>query len=940
MKCRSPLLDVRARAWPMVAIAILIGTALTFSSDHTRAQPPVDVVATDTTITLSWTAEGNVSFVWYQPVSQQYQVIDVGEAKTHTIAGLKPKSKHIFSFFRAFYGRVTVTTKAEAASPPPPPPDPTISITSGADITEGTDATFTISVSPIQTTSLNVSVNVSQSGEYTATGQQTVSIPITGSYKLDIGTTNDAIDEPNGSVTVSITSGSGYDVSSSEGSATVVVSDDDVPEISIASDGNVTEGTDASFTITASPTPHSALNVTVNVSSTGGYGVTTGARSVTIPTTGSNSFTVNTSSDSMDEPDGSVTATIATASAYTVSTSTNSATAVISDDDDPPQPAQAQSAKEQISHCLTGNILQTVRGYYNSNKNRAPGYGKNWKRVLITFHDVQDANLTPYTAAEALKGEKVWNGWKPVREAIQCIEVVFPAPSADPEISIAGSPDVTEGGSVSFTLTATPPPSANLDVSINVTQSGPYTTQTGAQTVTIGTTGTGSFAISTDNDTTDEPDGSVTATVNPGTGYTVSSTAGTATVNVADDDDPPARQESVRPRVTIADAEAEEGEPITFTVSVSPAHNSDITLNYETVNGSAIAHSDVDDYTAASGTVTISAESTSGTITISTTEDSDIELDDQFTVVLTGDPNNVTLDDDTATGTIVNDDTGSVGRRMTHRREPFIPVQHVKPPQTENTSDCAVDETVQQETVKRQPMVTSEGRDSYGWWVRLRYQPYTTVTLRPFLRNEGDAVVASFPEQYLVFTPKNWCRHQQFTVNIEPDFTFYPDTFEIGYDMVELPREFLPYYAWFWVHDVVNGQVDHTLPMPSVTLTEGSTQTYQFRLGAAPYMRHGPFQRVIVVALKSSNPNAVNVTSADLMTVDTSNLLDTPTGERLVFTDDNWNEFQDITITAVDNNIVTNNPVTITVSVYQPANRRGDANPTEITFNVNVTDND
>ena len=52
-------------------------------------------------------------------------------------------------------------------------------------------------------------------------------------------------------------------------------------------------------------------------------------------------------------------------------------------------------------------------------------------------------------------------------------------------------------------------------------------------------------------DTTDEPDGSVTATVTTGSGYTVG-TANSATVAVADDDDPPAPSYAADPQVVAA----------------------------------------------------------------------------------------------------------------------------------------------------------------------------------------------------------------------------------------------------------------------------------------------------------------------------------------------------------------------------------------------------
>ena len=195
--------------------------------------------------------------------------------------------------------------------PPPPPTTPEISVASDGDVSEGTDASFTVTATPAPAADLTVSVTVSQSGDFASTGSQTVSISTSGSATLAVPTTDDSVDEADGSVTATLGTGTGYTVSSSAGAATVAVSDNDVPELSIASDGDVSEGSDASFTVTASPTPHAAMLVSVTVSATGAFGVTTGSQSVTIPTTGSKSFTISTTNDSVDEADGSVTATLA-----------------------------------------------------------------------------------------------------------------------------------------------------------------------------------------------------------------------------------------------------------------------------------------------------------------------------------------------------------------------------------------------------------------------------------------------------------------------------------------------------------------------------------------------------------------------------------------------------------------------------------------------------
>ena len=107
-----------------------------------------------------------------------------------------------------------------------------------------------------------------------------------------------------------------------------------------------------------------------------------------------------------------------------------------------------------------------------------------------------------------------------------------------PTITIAGGSAVTEGTAASFTLTASPAPSANLDISVNVAQSGSFVASgdRGTKTVTIASGQTSkTFTVPTQGNSTDEPNGSVTATVNIGTGYTVGP-ASSATVTIRDDD--------------------------------------------------------------------------------------------------------------------------------------------------------------------------------------------------------------------------------------------------------------------------------------------------------------------------------------------------------------------------------------------------------------------
>ena len=512
----------------------------------------------------------------------------------------------------------------------PPPATPEISIVAGSGVTEGTDATFTISATPAPSADLDVTVEVSQSGDFgITTGAQTVSIPTGGTYTLTVSTSDDSADETDGSVTATLNSGTGYTVSTSNGAANVVVSDDDVPEISIVAGSGVTEGGTATFTITANPTPAAALSVSVSVSQSGDFGITTGAQTVSIPTGGTYTLTVSTSDDSADEADGSVTATVNTGTGYTVSTNAGSAMVAVSDDDGGLLPPQSV-----IDSCVSDSVLTTVHRYYDVNKDRAPNYGRNWKRVLVTFRDVEDSQLTPFTAAEALAGEQQWFGWRPIREALECIEAaVAPPPPSTPVISIVAGSSVTEGSDATFTITASPTPAAALSVSVTVSQSGDYAATTGTQTVTITTSGSYTLTVATTNDSTDEADGSVTATVDTGTGYTVSSSSGSATVAVSDDD---------VPEISIAAGSGiTEGSDATFTITASPTPAAALSVS--------VSVSQSGDFGVTTGAQTISIPTTGGyTLTISTTNDSTDESDGSVTATV-----------DTGTGYTVSSSNGS-----------------------------------------------------------------------------------------------------------------------------------------------------------------------------------------------------------------------------------------------------------------------------------------
>ena len=229
----------------------------------------------------------------------------------------------------------------------PPPDTPAVTLSAGSAVTEGGDAVFTLTATPAPAADLPVSVAVATDGDYgIAAGTQTVTIPTTGSATLTLATTDDAADEPDGSVTVTVTDGSGYTVGD-PASGTVVLRDDDVPVVTVSAGSAVTEGGNATFTLTANPAPAAPLAVSVTVATAGEYGVTAGQRTVTLPTTGSVTLTLATTDDTTDEPDGSATVTVEPGAGYTVGAPASASVEVT--DDDAPSAAPALSVGDSTA---------------------------------------------------------------------------------------------------------------------------------------------------------------------------------------------------------------------------------------------------------------------------------------------------------------------------------------------------------------------------------------------------------------------------------------------------------------------------------------------------------------------------------------------------------------------------------------------------------------
>ena len=217
---------------------------------------------------------------------------------------------------------------------------PTITISrSQSSITEGQSARFTLTASAAPSSNLTVSVSVTQSGSFIS-GTAPTSVRIASGRKtatLTVRTSNDSVDEPHGSVTAQVRSGTGYAVGTSASSASVVVNDNDPIKVTISrNQASITEGQSATFTLTATTAPSSNLSVRVSVTQSGSFISGTAPTSVRIAsgrTTGT--LTVQTRNDSVDEPHGSITAQVRPGIGYSVGSPMSASVTVEDNEPDP-----------------------------------------------------------------------------------------------------------------------------------------------------------------------------------------------------------------------------------------------------------------------------------------------------------------------------------------------------------------------------------------------------------------------------------------------------------------------------------------------------------------------------------------------------------------------------------------------------------------------------
>ncbi len=210
------------------------------------------------------------------------------------------------------------------------------------------------------------------------------------------------------------------------------------------------------------------------------------------------------------------------------------------------------------------------------------------------------------------------------------------------------------------TLAATTVTVAYTTTSGTATAGQDYTAVSGTLTIPVGSP-TGTVWVPVLGDSLDEDDETFFVSLSAPVGATIN--IGQAGCTIGDDDP--------LPSLVIDDCGVTEGDagatPCGFVARLTPVSGRTVSVTYQTQDGTATAGND---YSAASGSVTFAAGTTTQALPIPVFGDTTVEADETFVMRLVT-PTNATLADAQADGTILDDDAAALSTiELTHGSAP------------------------------------------------------------------------------------------------------------------------------------------------------------------------------------------------------------------------------------------------------------------------------
>ena len=567
----------------------------------------------------------------------------------------------------------------------------TVSVVAGNAVSEGTDATFTVTLSGAVASDVTVNWATSDdtavaASDYTAVASTALTFepgaPL--SQTLTVATLDDNLAEGDEAFTVTLTGSDLPDrVTISPATAQATLTDDDPATVSVVWQGPVTEGGTAAFTLSLSGA--AASPVEVNWSTSNGTAesgsdytaVTSGTATFAAGSTQAQTLSVTTLEDMLAEGNETFTVTLTGSNlpdGVTIGTATAQGTLT---DDDPATVSVAwqgpvtEGGTATFTVTLSGAADDPVTVNWTTSNGTADS-GSDYTAVsstAVTFPagSTQAQTLSVTTLQDTTaEGDETFTVTLAAPDLPGGVSLGTASATAtitdDEELTVSVAADaatVEEGSPAAFTVTvaggeSTADVTVTYEVSGTATSGTDYTAPDGTLTLTAGTS-SGTITIPTSEDMVLDPGETLVVTLTAATTTlgTVTADTTTATTTITDTD-------GVTVSVAAGDAVAE-GTDATFTVTLSGAVASAVTVNWATSNGTAEAASD---YTAVASTaLTFEPDaSLSQTLTVTTLDDTLAEGDEAFTVTLTGSnlPDGVTIGTATAQATLTDNDPATV----------------------------------------------------------------------------------------------------------------------------------------------------------------------------------------------------------------------------------------------------------------------------------------
>ena len=445
-----------------------------------------------------------------------------------------------------------------------------------------------------------------------------------------------------------------------------------LPEVTIAADRNSyaeVQG-NAGFTLSRTGSTAATLTVTVEVTQQVDRDLlpdgAAAVRTVTFAVGGATAaLTVALENDDLAELPGNLTVRVQAGMGYTVGAPGSATVSVADFDTGRPQPANLTASagagvgEVALSWDAHAPQLKFSRHQY---RYKTDGNYAAWTDIPNSGQNDSlggdGSNLTGYTVTGLVGGQlhtfqvRTYSSSSSVSDPSD--EATVTPRSAAVSFG-AESYSVDEGGTVEVTVQLDAAPGREVVVPVSAAGAGGAT---GADwsgvpgNVTFGATDTAqTFTLAATDDTDVETGESVSLSFGTLPAGVTAGTTSEASVTIVDND--------ASPTLSVADAEATEGNDVTFTVTLAPAAAENVTVNWATTDDSATSPAD---FTAASDTLTFMPGETTATVAVATIEDTLDEPDEEtFTLTLSS-PSNATLGEATATGTITdNDDPPTLG---------------------------------------------------------------------------------------------------------------------------------------------------------------------------------------------------------------------------------------------------------------------------------------